>query len=53
MEKDGAWLGMMHDQTGTIYGGGDVWRGDVWWGSCMMRNMYGGSMYGGDDVWWG
>ena len=30
-------------------------EGDVWWGSCMMGNMYGGSMYmyDGDDVWWG
>ena len=41
-------------------------EGDVWWGSCMIANMYGGSirtcmmgmmyggvMYGGDDVSWG
>ena len=34
--------------VGMVYGGGDVWRGDVWWGWCMV-----GVMYGGGDVWWG
>ena len=53
MEKDGVWLGMMHDQTGSMYGGVMYGGVDVWWGSCMMRKMYDGSMYVGDDVWWG
>ena len=39
--------------TGSMYGGGDVWRGDVWWSWCMVGMMYGGGDVWRGDVWWG